>query len=147
MSTAKDFADVKALAVTALRNAVTTAKSVEPLAGQLEDAMDGRVANFPLLTVAFSEGTFEPVDGPVHYRQLSFTVGIFVHSMKGIADLDLRADEMIRAVEDCLVNARLATNIEGVSPKATRLVYASNTVQVYAFDFSVGMDQTFQWIE
>lgn len=147
MSTAQDFGAVKLLAIEALRAAITSVKAVEPFAGQLEDAIEGRAARFPLLAVLHVGEDFEWLDGPTHHADNEYSVGIFAHSLRGAADLDAQAEQLVREVKDCLVNARLADNLEPVKPLRVRLVPAAcnSTTRVYAFDFSVAMDQQYQW--
>lgn len=145
MSTAQDFGSVKTLAIAALKAGVTSVKAVEPFAGQIEDAIEGRTARFPLLAVLFTGEDFEWLDGPSHHETNEYSVGIFVHSLRGAADLDEQSEQLVRDVKQRLVNVRLADNLEPVRPLLVRLVYANATTRVYAFDFSVALDQQYQW--
>lgn len=147
MSTARDFGEVKAAAIALLKATVTRFKAAEPFAGQIEDAIAGRVTGFPLLAVLFVGEDFETVDGPTWHEINEYSVGMFFHSLKGAADLNAQAEEGVREVKQCLVNARLADNLEPVVPLRTRIVPAacSSTTLVYAFDFSVALDQEYQW--
>jgi hypothetical protein len=145
MSQAQDFGDIQDLAIAALKTSVTSVKTVEEYAGQLEDAIEGRTAGFPLLAVLFTGEDFEEIDGPSHHEANEFEVGIFVHSLRGAADLKSRSRQLIREVKQCLVNARLAENLESVKPIRLRPIFASDVTRVYGFSFSVAMDQTYQW--
>ena len=128
-----------------LKATVTRAKAVEPFAGQLQDAIEGRTAQFPLLAVLFAGGSFELIDGPSHHETNEYEVGIFAHSLKGPDELKSQAAALIRDVKQCLVNARLASNLEPAKPLRVRLVYADGVTQVYGFTFSVALDQRYQW--
>lgn len=148
MSTAQDFGDIKRLTIEALQAAaIPGVKAVEPFAGQIEDAIEGRTARFPLLTVLFAGEYFEQIDGPSHHETNDFSVGIYAHSLRGPAELSDQAEGLVRAVKQCLVNARLATNVEPVEPARVRLVYADAVTQVYEFAFRVALDQRYQWPE
>lgn len=148
MSTAQDFGGIKRLAIAALKAAaIPGVKAVEPFAGQLEDAIEGRTTRFPMLAVAFTGEDFEQIDGPSHHETNEFVVGIFAHSLRGPDDLSDQVETLVRAVKQCLVNARLASSLEPVVPVRVGLVYATPVTQVYEFAFRVALDQQYQWPE
>jgi hypothetical protein len=148
MSTARHFGDIRALAIAALEAdpPIPGVKAIEPYAGQIADAIEGRIARFNLLTVAYvGEPRPELIDGPNYHEVPEFEVGVFVHSMRGAVDLNEQSEALILEVRQRLTNARLAANLEPVEPGATRLEISDATVQVYSFGFSVAMDQEYQW--
>lgn len=150
MTIARDFGDVKRLAIAALLDpAIAGVRAVEPFVGQIADAIEGRTADFPLLAVLFEGEDYEYVDGPNWSEAQGFTVGIFVALPPPCSaeELDAATEALVRAVKHRLVNARLADNLQPVVPVRTRLVpeACSGTTLVYAFDFSVSMDEAFQW--
>lgn len=148
MTVARDFGDIKQAAIDYLTAAaIPGVKAVEPFAGQLEDAIEGRCARFPMLAVLFTGESFELIDGPSHHETNEFSVGIFAHSLRGPADLSSQADELVRAVKARMINARLAENVEPVKPVGVSLSYADAKTQVYEFRFSVALDQEYQWPE
>lgn len=146
MSNALDFGAVKALAIAALKAAaITGVKAVEPFAGQIEDAIECRCAKFPLLAVAYTGTDPEKIDGPSWQETHHYSVGIFAHSLRGPVDLSDQADALVSAVKLCLVNARLADNLQPIEQGSTSLVSADAKTLIYEFAFSVQMDQEYQW--
>lgn len=147
MTIARDFGDLADMIRERLAAIVTEAKSVEPYAGQVEDALGSPVARFPFLTVLYTGTTFEAADGVIYREVNEYELGLFVQSLKGAADLKSKADELIRSTRDALVNVRLADNSEHTVPMATRLVLASDTVQVYGFGVSAALDNSYPLTE
>jgi len=145
MSNAQDFGDIHGLIVARLLATITSVKAVEPYAGQIEDAVEGRTAMFPLLAVRFSGEGFEEVDGPTQLETNEFEIGIFSHTMRGRDALNSLSRQLIRDVKQSLVNAKLAENLQAVKPVRLFPVYSNDTTQVYSLMVSVAMDQEYQW--
>jgi phage gp37-like protein len=147
VSTVRDFAGLEDALLARLKADVAYARS-ETYAGQLDDVVEGRLVEFPLITIMFNGERFEEVDGPQHYSTVEFAVGVFAHSLRGEEETRKGqggAYQLVRDVLQSVVNARLADNVDTVRPIGVSLLYATPTVMAYRIDFSVGMDITFDW--
>jgi phage gp37-like protein len=150
MSTVLDFEGIEDAILAKLKADLGAyVPSIETYAGQIDDILEGRAVKFPLVAVMFQGERFEEVDGPQHYSTAEFIVGVFAHSLRGQEETRRGAAtgayRLIRDVKGSLINARLADNVQTLKPTEVRNIMSTPTVMAYALNFTVSMDQTYDW--
>jgi phage gp37-like protein len=143
-----NFEDIEDKIINEIKTQITSFKTIETYAGQLEQDLDMLPIQFPAAYVVYGGSDYEWIDGPNHNETCTFSILVAAKSLRGQKSVrkdDNGAYQMVNLILQALINKNFGLSMERLKPVKVSLVFISKTAAIYGVDFQTNFDTTFNW--
>lgn len=143
-----EFEQIEDRIIEELKKRVSYLETVETYAGQLQGEIASLPVKLPAAFVIYGGSEFEPVDGPNHREQPTFSVALCASNLRGRAEGrkdDKGAYDLVKDALRALTNKDFGLDIERLRPVRVQLLIANETMTMYGIDLMAGFDTTYEW--
>lgn len=146
-----DFEQIEDRIIETLRTEVSSLRTVETYAGQLEEEIAKLPVRFPAAFVLYGGSTFGRVDGPTLQETVEFSVMVAAKNLRGGEEArkgggaEYGAYGLVKDVLGALANEDFGLDMERLRPLRVSPVFIGKTMGVYGIDFQGSFDSVHEW--